>query len=215
MPHRGRPHKIAPEEQVRRAMRLFWRKGYYDTSVDDLVSDTGINRYTVCTAHGGKKSLFEKALALYEAEVTSSFLAVLETDGAGLFAIRDFFCQFLAFLEQPIGAYGCLLCNTSSEVAPDDPAIANRIERYIARLTGALRRAAQSAKARGELREGVDLDQFADYCAGSVLGIMSFSRSPAPRRAVRNYVQGILHAIDAVSATAKPSPPNDRKGKRT
>lgn len=196
MSRRGRPHKIDPEEQVRRAMHVFWRKGYYDTSVGDLVARAGLNRYSVCAAHGGKKALFEKTLALYETEVTSAFLAVLDAEDTALPAIRAFFAQFITFLDHPASAHGCLLCNTSSELAPDDRRIARRIDRYLSRLAEGLRRAARSAQARGELRSELDVDEFVDYCVGSVLGIMSFARSPAPRRAVRNYVHGILRTIE-------------------
>lgn len=200
MSRRGRPPKIEPEEQLRNAMHLFWRKGYYDTSVVDLVSEAGVNRAAVCAGYGGKKALFERTLEFYEAEVTSGFLAVIEADGASLAAIRQFFTQFFAFLDEPISRQGCLLCNASSEVAPDDPEVSKRVERYLSRLQDALRQAA--LRSRGELRDEIDTQEFADYCVGAVLGLMSFARSPAPRSAVRNYLNGVLYTIGAAAKAA-------------
>lgn len=203
MSRRGRPPKIEPDEQLRNAMHLFWRKGYYDTSVVELVSEAGVNRAAVCAGYGGKKALFEKTLEFYETEVTSNFLAVIEAEGASLAAIRDFFARFFAFLDQPISRQGCLLCNASSEVAPDDPAISRRVERYLSRLQRALRQAAE--RSRSELRDDIDAHEFADYCVGAVLGLMSFARSPAPRSAVRNYLNGVLYTIDAAARAASPA----------
>ena len=197
MSHRGRPPRIAPEEQVRNAMHLFWRKGYYDTSVADLVAEAGLSRAAICAGHGGKKALFDKALEVYEAEVTSAALAIIETEEAGLPEIRAFFGQFFAFLDQPLGRQGCLLCNTSSEVAPDDEEIAERIARFLARLQTAFRRAAE--RSQRDLRDGVDPGELADYCTGAVLGAMSFARSPAPREAVRNYLGGVLLILAAAA----------------
>lgn len=200
MSRRGRPSKAEPEEQVRNAMRLFWRKGYYDTSVGDLVADAGLSRAAVCAGHGGKKALFDKALEVYEAEVTSEFLAVLESEKAALPEIHRFFGQFFAFLDQQISHQGCLLCNTSSEVAPDDPDIAERISRFLLRLQSALRQAAE--RSRRDLRDDVDAGAFADYCVGAMLGLMSFARSPAPRDAVRNYLNGVLYTVAAAAKEA-------------
>lgn len=203
MSRRGRPPKTGPEEQLRNAMHLFWRKGYYDTSVADLVSEAGFNRAAVCAGYGGKKALFEKALEFYEAEVTSNFLSVIEAKGASLAQIHAFFSQFFAFLDEPISHQGCLLCNTSSEVAPDDPDVSHLIERYLARLQRALRDAA--VRSRKELRDDVDPDEFADYCVGALLGLMSFARSPARRSAVRNYLNGVLYTIAAAAKAAAPA----------
>ena len=205
MSRRGRPPKFAPEHQLRNAMHLFWRKGYYDTSVVDLVSEAGVNRAAVCAGYGGKKALFEKTLEFYEAEITSNFLAVIEADGASLAAIREFFAQFFAFLDLPISRQGCLLCNASSEVAPDDPEISTRVERYLSRLQRAVRQAAEQS--RSELRDDVSVDEFADYCVGAVLGLMSFARSPAARGAVRNYLNGVLFTIAAAAKAASPTVP--------
>lgn len=202
IPRRGRPSKIAPEEQVRNAMRLFWRKGYYDTSVSDLVSEAGLSRAAVCAGHGGKKALFEKALEVYEAEVTSGLLAVIEAEGATLPEIRAFFSQFFAFLDEPIGHQGCLLCSTSSEVAPDDAEIAARVERFLSRLNRAFRRAAE--RSQSDLHDGINAAELADYCVGAVLGAMNFARSPAPRSAVRNYLNGVLYTIAAAGKAGSP-----------
>jgi TetR/AcrR family transcriptional regulator, transcriptional repressor for nem operon len=194
----GRPPKIEPDEQLRRAMQVFWRKGYYDTSVADLVAEAGVNRAAICGGHGGKKALFAKTLAFYEAEVTSAFLAGIEADGASLPAIEDFFRQFFVFLDQPISRQGCLLCNTSSEVAPDDAEIAAYVGRYLARLQHGFLQA--SERARPALRDDIDTAAFVDYCVGAVLGLMSLARSPLPRSVARNYLDGVLRTIAAAQA---------------
>ncbi len=48
-----------------KAMRLFWRKGYLDTSIDDLVSETGVGRSGLYGTFGGKRDLFFAALTRY------------------------------------------------------------------------------------------------------------------------------------------------------
>ncbi|GGF40878.1 TetR/AcrR family transcriptional regulator [Echinicola rosea] len=53
-------HKV-----LEKAMNLFWKKGYYATSIQDLVAFLGINRASLYATYGGKKELFEKAFCHY------------------------------------------------------------------------------------------------------------------------------------------------------
>ena len=41
----ARTREFDPEEALDKAVQLFWRKGYFDTSMDDLVKETGVSRY--------------------------------------------------------------------------------------------------------------------------------------------------------------------------
>ena len=48
-----------PEDRLDRAMQVFWEKGYYDTSIEDLMQRTGLHRAAVYGEYGNKRSLFE------------------------------------------------------------------------------------------------------------------------------------------------------------
>ena len=54
--------KLFDEEEVlKKAMCLFWKNGYYATSIQDLVDYLGVNRASLYDTYGGKKELLEKA----------------------------------------------------------------------------------------------------------------------------------------------------------
>src|SRR5271170_6846402 len=69
----GRPRAFDVERALRRAMQVFWRKGYLGTSLADLTHAMGINRPSLYAAFGNKKALFRKALDRY-AKGPSSYL---------------------------------------------------------------------------------------------------------------------------------------------
>ena len=188
-------------DRLQRAMELFWRQGYYDTSVSDLVAETGANRYGLYGEYGSKQGLFRETLRVYGRKVTARMTAVMSGPDASLAEIRAFFAQFLDILETPRGQMGCLVCNTATEVSEQDADIAADIADVLASQRGLFRAALVNARDRGEIAATGDPEILADHCVGSLMGFMGYARSPAPREAVRNHVKGILGFLDAIALT--------------
>lgn len=193
------PTNDPPPDRLHRAMELFWRRGYYDTSVSDLVAGTGANRQGLYGEYGSKQGLFRASLRVYGREVTARMTAVMAGPDASLAEIRAFFAQFLDIIETPHGRIGCLVCNTATEISDRDPEIAADIAAVLASQRGLFRAALTNARDRGEIAAAADPEVLADHCVGSLMGFMGYARSPAPRGAVRNHVKGILGFLDAIA----------------
>jgi hypothetical protein len=65
---------------------------------------------------------------------------------------------------------------------------------------------------RGDVRPDIDVDQVADYLVGSVLGLWTLARSPAPPRAIAHYVEGVLGFVDGLRPNATRFRHRRRKG---
>jgi TetR/AcrR family transcriptional repressor of nem operon len=59
----GRTLEFEPGEAARRAMTVFWRKGYARTAVGDLQDGTGVGRESPYRAFRDEEALFRAALA--------------------------------------------------------------------------------------------------------------------------------------------------------
>lgn len=113
--------RFCEQEVLEKAMHLFWQKGYYNTSMKDLVNHLGISRSSLYdTFKGGKKELYDKALALYRASNNQGFgefLAQIEDIKQGLRMI------FQKIIEDDVNdddCKGCLVVNTTTELVPED-----------------------------------------------------------------------------------------------
>ena len=62
----GRPRSFDRDVALEQAMRLFWEKGYDETSIGDLTAAMGIAAPSLYAAFGDKRALFEEAVELYE-----------------------------------------------------------------------------------------------------------------------------------------------------
>jgi TetR/AcrR family transcriptional regulator, transcriptional repressor for nem operon len=186
------------EDRLDEAMRLFWKKGYYDTSIEDLMARAGLHRAAIYGEFGSKKKLFEALLTRYRAKVTAGRLIPLKTREAAFAELKQFFHQFRDVQAMPAGRLGCLMCLTAAEVSPHDASIARIVSSYLGELRALFRRASVNSLRRGEVRAGIDVDQVADYLTGAVLGLMALARAPAPRAAVIHYVDGVIGFLNGL-----------------
>jgi TetR/AcrR family transcriptional regulator, transcriptional repressor for nem operon len=196
----GTRSQALSEDRLDKAMRLFWEKGYYDTSIEDLMARTGLHRAAIYGEFGSKKKLFEALLTRYRATVTAEKLAPLKSPDAGFAELKQFFRQFRDAEAMSHERLGCLICLTAAEVSPHDPSIARIVSSYLDELRALFRNACLNSRARREVRSGTDVDQVADYLSGAVLGLMTLARAPAPRSALVHYVDGVLGFLNALRA---------------
>ena len=185
--HRG----LQLEERLDRAMRVFWEKGYYDTSIETLRARTGLHRAAIYGGFGNKRKLFETLLGRYRSTYIAKFFAPLEVPDAAFAQLEAFFRQFKD-LQEPEGRLGCLMCLTSSEVSPHVRSVERIVSGFLDDLRSLIRAACVKARERGEVRPTTDCDLVADYGVGAVLGLWAMVRSPMPRGAIAHYVNGVL-----------------------
>jgi TetR/AcrR family transcriptional repressor of nem operon len=194
---------LRSDERLDRAMDVFWEKGYYDTSIDELMGRTGLHRAAVYGEFGSKRGLFEAVLRRYREKVIATLFAPLARSDAALADIDRFFRGIHRAATAPEKRLGCLMVNTASEVSPHLRSVARIVSSYLGDLRALLRRACENARRRREVRTDIDVDQAADYLVGLVLGLWTLARSPAPPTALRHYLDGVLGFLDGLRSRAR------------
>lgn len=155
---------------VHAAKELFWRRGYEDASIEEVVQATGFNRYALYTAFGGKREIFLAALDAYYQERRSIFLTNLDDpETAPLDAIRRVF-EF-AITEMAERGTGCLMCNVATGAGPLDPLVAERIETYLEEIRCAYIDALERAQSRNELNPVMSIEAGAALLITLMLGL--------------------------------------------
>jgi TetR/AcrR family transcriptional repressor of nem operon len=185
----GRPREFDPEEVLDRSMREFWEHGYHDTSVDDLVEATGVNPGSLYNAfRGGKRELFLGSLDRYSNLVVPEKLGALERPGASVAEVRGYFDGLVSDLSSPEGRMGCLMVNSTMELAAEDSEVARVVRGHMARLERNATRALRNAKRRGEIPAHISPAAKATLLMATAMGLMVVGKTNPGREVLETIV---------------------------
>ncbi len=181
---------------IKAAKELFWRRGYHETSMEEVVSATGLNRYALYNAFGGKLELFLKVLELYQNERKELFLRVLnDPERSPLDAVRTVgeFC----ISEMAERGAGCLICNVALEFGPCEPIVAECVTGYLAEVQSAKEMALEQAAACGELNPAITPKEGAAMLMTHMLGVGARARNGASREEMLRSLHSCVAVLKA------------------
>jgi len=196
----GRHKTYDREDVTRKAMQLFWERGFHATSTHDLAEKMEVNRYSLFAEFGSKQGLFEAAMAMYERDVVTSYFAVLESTDAGLAEIQSVIDAFAAAAGGPGSERGCMLCNVAAERAPFDPASERIVAGYVDRIQRALSNALDNARQRGEVDADLAIEDQAQLFTSSLLGFWLLMRAGVDAELLRGAARAWRVQLDHIRA---------------
>lgn len=177
----GRAKGYDRQEVAREAMRLFWERGYHATSTQALAERMGINSYSLFAEFGSKQGLYEASIALYMEEVVAGHFDKLHDADAGLLALMDTL-EYFAFAAGGPGAYrGCFLANVAAERGAEDAPTKVVVEAYVKRIRDGVANALHNAHERGELRDGVCVEDQSSLLTSAFVGFFVMMRANVDR----------------------------------
>jgi AcrR family transcriptional regulator len=216
----GRPREFDRDAALDAAMRLFWRKGFASTSMNDLCDAMGIGSPSLYAAFGCKETLYREAVARY-----------LRTFGPPLWnklieapTVRAGMESFLLaaaenFPESEANPAGCMA--TLGAVCDEWPAaIAEDVRN--ARLEGLriFRSQLETAVAKGELSASTDIDGLSRFFLGIFQGMAMQARDGATPAELKGVAEAAMmvwptnpEPLGHCAETARAEKRTDRKSK--
>ncbi|TDD69314.1 TetR/AcrR family transcriptional regulator [Jiangella aurantiaca] len=196
---RGRPRQFDRDEALDRAMRLFWTRGYQDTSIADLTDVLGIGSPSLYAAFGSKASLFRAAADRYEAGEGGRPFAALAAAPTARDGVEALLRGNVALFTKRGGPRGCLLTRATLSCPPSDTTVVAYLQRSRRDRLAALRTRLQTAAAAGEPLPSDDVDALAQYYDAQVQGLAVRALEGATRPALLRTVDLTMAAWDALS----------------
>ncbi|MFD1551273.1 TetR/AcrR family transcriptional regulator [Putridiphycobacter roseus] len=112
----ARKKQYIEEEVIAKAMNLFWRNGYENTSMQMLEKEMGINKFSIYSSFGNKHGVFIASLNAYKVKINSIF-DKFKSAKNGVADIKQFFYDSVAINDEPGSQKGCLVTSTYNEFA--------------------------------------------------------------------------------------------------
>jgi TetR/AcrR family transcriptional repressor of nem operon len=193
----ARNKEFEPGEALNKAMLLFWKNGYLETSIEELVQVTGVSRYGFYSTFGDKHDLFLKAMQHYASTAIQTMLGPMETETASTSEILRYFDLLLANAKSDAEQIGCLIGNTALELPDVDEYMASHIDSHFARMRTAFQNALTNAQNQQKVRADLDIAAYADYLVGTAVGFLACIRARLGDAALDNYLTVALAEINS------------------
>ena len=193
-----RPRQFDEDRVLSAVQAAFWDKGYAGTSLEDLLTASGLGKGSLYGAFGDKQSLFQRVLREYDEANDRMLRTRLEDADRGIDVVRDFLIGSLRDASGAEARRGCLRANAAAELSTSTPEVAAEVRRSYEATTAVLADAVRRAQREGDVRADVDPWQAAQAVLAGQLGLLVLGRTgqdPAALAAVaETLLVGLLPA---------------------
>jgi AcrR family transcriptional regulator len=189
----GRPRTFCTEKALDVALKVFWRKGYEGTSLDDLTEAMGISRPSLYCAYGSKEQLFRMALDRYVGGAAEFYGEAIGQPTARGVAER-FLRGTADALTDPCHPPGCLAVQGALSCGEAADPIRRELNARRAAAEATLRDRFERARAEGDLSPDDDPADLARYLATMTQGMAVQAAGGASRDELRRVAETALRA---------------------
>ncbi|EPJ51635.1 MAG: putative transcriptional regulator, TetR family protein [Osedax symbiont Rs2] len=165
----ARKKNFDPEATLLLAVEMFWRKGYANTSLNDLVEHLGINRFSLYSTYGDKKNLYHQALNYYIDNFSVPALSELCAQDSELDDLLNYFSYFAKL--QTSQTSGCFVQNAILELSLVDDDVGRAGQRLYSLILKAIENVLANAQRRDQIGSEQNIQQISHFLLLQIQGI--------------------------------------------
>ena len=185
---------------VDKALTIFNTKGYNAASLSDITSISGMTKGAIYGNFKNKDELataaFEHGVEMVKCEIAKRVRAEA-TAPDKLRAIVRFYEEYI---EKPPIIGGCPIFNSSIEADDSLPFLRSRVIRSIALLKDSLTKIVNRGIVEGQIKKGVDAEEFANFFYSIITGATSLSRIEGDSRSYKFVKKFVERQVEEISA---------------
>ena len=214
MSNRGRPRGFDRDLALRRAVEVFWAKGYEGAQIADLTSAMGINPPSFYAAFGSKEAAFREALALYLDTDGAGSMRVLEEGATAREALEAMLRQSVETALAAPDTKGCLVVLGLVNCAPDNAALGGHLSDKRHTTFKRIKQRLERGVRDEDLPATVDTRALAAFYCTVMQGLSLRARDGATREELLGTVTLSMSVLNAHLAPSRPNQRTRRAGAR-
>ncbi len=190
-----RKKEFDPDKALAKAMSIFWRLGYENTSLDLLLREMGIAKQSLYDTFGDKRGLYMRALAYYRRQTNDGLRRLF----SGSRPVKEVFAKILFDLSSESREQherGCLLLSANLERDTSDAALATFLRDNQVEVEEIFGQALLRAQKAGELSRQADAKALARFFTVTIQGMRAMARVRSDRKSLEQVARVALAALD-------------------
>lgn len=192
----ARPREFDRDAALKRAMSVFWAKGYAGTSTEDLLEAMSIGRQSMYGAFGDKRTLYVEALQRYQQDSVMGHLDRLRSAPSPIAGIENLLLGLIA-VDYDTRLLGCMGVGSIGEFGTTDAELTALRARSGAILCKALVEQLHAAQKASEIDTALDAVRAARFVQTTMQGIQVAARAGASVEMLRDLA---LFAVERLKA---------------
>ena len=185
---------------ITESLQLFSVKGYYNTSVSDILAVSGLTKGGLYGHFASKEDIwyavYEEAVSIWKGIVFNG----IRNNSDPLKRIEKFIENDMRdYLGTDVFEGGCFFLNMLVELSGQSASMSKQILRGFVRLSGLLRSWLEEAHQKGMLQENLDLKEVANFIIISLNGAAALYISSKDRNILAQTVQQLRFYINQLN----------------
>ncbi|MFJ9370703.1 TetR/AcrR family transcriptional regulator [Nocardia sp. NPDC101769] len=191
----GRKRAFDYDDVIERATRLFWAKGYTNTSLAELLEVMGIRESSFYHSMKSKKQLYLECLRHYNDTVTRRRWEALTAEISIRDGVRAYFRAVLEDLDDPAVPNVCLMAGSLSADVLGDDELRDYILTEMRTLETALSERLLLAARTGELPQDFPAEVAAQVVVTFLQGLFRVIRVLDDRARMERQIEALLTGL--------------------
>ncbi len=181
------------------AMYQFWKKGYADTSIQNLECAMNLKRTSIYNAFGNKRKLFQRALTYYLETVLVRFVTVLQEAVTARHAIENVLNEVIILHYNPNNPGGCMVVLSLLENQQHDDETNIILNNALRQLRDAVVSSLKRGKKNGEFKNTIQYQNIANQVVALITGVIVLAKASFSEKELKKLnataVEGLFFSI--------------------
>lgn len=182
-------------EVLKKAICIFWDKGYNGTSMQDLVDGLGISRSSLYDTFGDKQKLYLKALEGYQQQNNQQFDCLVNKAPDAKIAIKHVLELIVDNLLGDMQRKGCFMVNAGIELASHDEQVNALLCRNEKQMEEFFFTVIKQGQEKGEISTQQTAQALARFLNNTVKGMQVSVKSTTDRKFFEDIVQTAITVL--------------------